>query len=203
MNQLQLEVIQFYLSFQILAKVTWTLPLMDKISLLSTKFILWGQKIHIYKFSFCSSLSCLSVLQKFYLHLRDFLKSNLNHMELAVSSIYLSHHMKYHQPVQYLAGKSKQDMDNVSSQKETLDSTVCFLQRRTSVCKPRNSQLSWKKVWISCWGWQPHCLYHYVYIYEHLDSWEHDQLCLYCILELHNSWHFLSFIISLLKIWIS
>jgi len=59
-------------------------------------------------------------------------------MEVAVSSIYLSHHMKYHQLVQYLAGKSKQDMGNVSSQKETLDSTACFLQWRTSVCKPPN-----------------------------------------------------------------
>lgn len=46
--------------------------------------------------------------------------------------------MKYHQLVQYLAGKSKQDMGNVSSQKETLDSTARFLQRRTSVCKPPN-----------------------------------------------------------------
>lgn len=46
--------------------------------------------------------------------------------------------MKYHQLVQYLAGKSKQDMGNVSSQKETLDSTACFLRRRTSVCKPPN-----------------------------------------------------------------
>lgn len=59
-------------------------------------------------------------------------------MEVAVSSIYLSHHMKYHQLVQYLAGKSKQDMGNVSIQKETLDSTACFLQWKTSVCKPPN-----------------------------------------------------------------
>lgn len=46
--------------------------------------------------------------------------------------------MKYHQLVQYLAGESKQDMGNVTSQKETLDSTVCFIQWRTSVCKPAN-----------------------------------------------------------------
>lgn len=46
--------------------------------------------------------------------------------------------MKYHQLAQYLAGKSKQDMGNVSCQKDILDSTVCFLQWRTSVCKPPN-----------------------------------------------------------------
>lgn len=71
---------------------------------------------------------------------RDFSKSNPNHMEVAVSFICLSHHVKYHQLVQYLAGKSKQDMGNVSSQKQTLDSTACFLQWRTSVCKPPSYQ---------------------------------------------------------------
>lgn len=141
------------------------------------------------------------------------MKSNLNHMELAVSSIYLSHHMKYHQLVQYLAGKSKQDMDNVSSQKETLDSTVCFLQRRTSVCKPHNLQLPWKKsldflLRLTATLLVPLrvCIYTYIYIgtLRLLGAWSIVSILLHKI-ELHNSWqfNFLSFIASLFKIWIS
>lgn len=138
MNQLHLEVIQLYISFQVLAKFNWMLPPVYKASHLFTKNISEDRALDFINLLFYSSVCCFPVLQKFYLHLRDFLKSNPNHMELAVSSIYLSHHMKYHQLAQYLAGKSKQDVGNVSSQKETLDSTVCFLQRRTSVCKPHN-----------------------------------------------------------------
>lgn len=98
--------------------------------------------------------------------------------------------MKYHQLAQYLAGKSKQDVGNVSSQKETLDSTVCFLQRRTSVCKPPNYHE--KKLWISCWCWQSRSLDNYANTYSYEQSLD-VQMRIYILLrrtELLNSWQF-------------
>lgn len=61
-------------------------------------------------------------------------------MEGAVGSIYLSHHVRHHQPLQCLAGESEQDMGKAGGEEESLDSPVSFLQWRTSVCKPPTYQ---------------------------------------------------------------
>lgn len=126
-----------HICFQALAKGIWT-PVWKNKSFIHRKYFR-GHSILFYKCTL-SDLRCFSVLQKFCLHLRGFLKSNPKHMEGAVGSIYLSHHVRHHQPVQSLAGESEQDLGNVGSQKESLDSPVCFLQWRTSVCKPPKYQ---------------------------------------------------------------